>query len=456
MNQPLLISILVANACLVLLTILYYTVYNRYTFYRHNRWLLTGGLLLSVSIPFCRLPFFDKPAIVLEVSTYSNAGSVVHPVGADWSAYLMGAVGVLLAAGILAGGVRFLIRLYSLYRIHTSGRPASFNGIAYRKVSLAVAPFAFMGNIYLNPDLYPQQQLLSILQHEQVHIQGRHTADMLLAELVQILFWYNPWVLLLKQAVTQNLEYITDEVMVTKVVDKAQYQYSLLHTATHNQYTHLTNAFLFTNLKNRITMMNRNQTRAAFRLAYILALPCLGATALISSAAFAQQKVIITQTQKTVAPVQQEQTITVTVPEDKAPVSKTVSVKQKADRTEASSQESQRINIGTQKSDDLVEMQHGEATVTAQRIVVTTGDNEQMQMTINGEPVGVDQKAEKSEITARPLIIIDGVIQDKTRLVDINPHDVVSMEVLKDPAAVAQYGPKAKDGVIKIITKKAK
>lgn len=47
------------------LTILYYTIYSRYTFYR---WLLLGGLCLSVSIPFLRLSIFERPALVLHVT----------------------------------------------------------------------------------------------------------------------------------------------------------------------------------------------------------------------------------------------------------------------------------------------------------------------------------------------------------------------------------------------------
>lgn len=309
MSQSLFISLVVANACLVLLAILYYTVYNRYTFYGFNRRLLIAGLGLSASIPFLRLPFFERPAIVLHVTepyqtpAIPGTASVASFNGLD---FLTTGLSVLLLAGMAWGCIRLLIRLYSIYRIHTLSTVVTYKGIRFRKVPLSVAPFAFMDNIYLNPSTFTVAQLEAVLQHEQVHVRGGHSIDMLLAELVQIVFWYNPWVPLLRQATSQNLEYITDEVMITRVMDRTQYQYSLLHTATHNQYIHLTNAFLFTNLKNRLNMMNKHQTRPGFKFSYLLALPLLGATALISSAGFAQQqKIVIKQTQQAATPEQQ-------------------------------------------------------------------------------------------------------------------------------------------------------
>jgi TonB-linked SusC/RagA family outer membrane protein len=52
-----------------------------------------------------------------------------------------------------------------------------------------------------------------------------------------------------------------------------------------------------------------------------------------------------------------------------------------------------------------------------------------------------------------PLIIIDGIITEGS-ISDINPDDVVSMEVIKDAAAASLYGSRAANGVIQIFTKR--
>lgn len=68
-----------------------------------------------------------------------------------------------------------------------------------------------------------------------------------------------------------------------------------------------------------------------------------------------------------------------------------------------------------------------------------------------------------------PLYIIDGVIMDNSspelidlggyaqnRLVDINPADIESVEVIKGASAAAIYGSRASNGVVQIFTKKGK
>ncbi|MBF4465760.1 alpha-2-macroglobulin [Flavobacterium sp. LC2016-12] len=58
-------------------------------------------------------------------------------------------------------------------------------------------------------------------------------------------------------------------------------------------------------------------------------------------------------------------------------------------------------------------------------------------------------------ISADLLYIIDGEIASKNEANNLNPADILSMDVLKDAAATALYGSKAKNGAIIITTKKA-
>lgn len=53
-----------------------------------------------------------------------------------------------------------------------------------------------------------------------------------------------------------------------------------------------------------------------------------------------------------------------------------------------------------------------------------------------------------------PLAIVDGVTTTMEFLNGINPDEIQSIEVLKGTEAVAQYGDKAKEGVILITRKK--
>ena len=55
-----------------------------------------------------------------------------------------------------------------------------------------------------------------------------------------------------------------------------------------------------------------------------------------------------------------------------------------------------------------------------------------------------------------PLIIVDGEVKEGMKLSQISPETIESLSVMKNETAIAQYGDKAKDGVISIVTKKNK
>ena len=56
----------------------------------------------------------------------------------------------------------------------------------------------------------------------------------------------------------------------------------------------------------------------------------------------------------------------------------------------------------------------------------------------------------------KPLIIVDGEVKEGMKLSQISPETIESVSVMKNETAIAQYGDKAKDGVISIVTKKNK
>ena len=57
---------------------------------------------------------------------------------------------------------------------------------------------------------------------------------------------------------------------------------------------------------------------------------------------------------------------------------------------------------------------------------------------------------------SEPLFVIDGMPQHNgnTTLMDLDPHDIKSIEVLKDAAATSVYGSRGSNGVILIATKR--
>jgi TonB-dependent SusC/RagA subfamily outer membrane receptor len=77
-------------------------------------------------------------------------------------------------------------------------------------------------------------------------------------------------------------------------------------------------------------------------------------------------------------------------------------------------------------------------------VVETKGNGKKSGITFSGSPSG----------STPGLIFIDGEKKTKKELDALSPDQIKSVEVLKGESAIKEYGAEAKDGVIKITTKK--
>jgi len=97
--------------------------------------------------------------------------------------------------------------------------------------------------------------------------------DVLISELLCIVFWFNPFVWLLKREIRQNLEFLADNTVINSGFDSRTYQYHLLQLTYQNPELKLTNKFNVLPLKKRIKMMNQQQSEKARILKYLLIVP---------------------------------------------------------------------------------------------------------------------------------------------------------------------------------------
>src|SRR5690606_15584802 len=187
----------------------------------------------------------------------------------------------LITLGALRFAARLVIRLLSLRRIHRQSHAATWHWFSYRRVFAPIRPFSFWRNIYVNVESHPDSELVEIFRHEQVHASELHTVDVLLAELCSVLCWFNPGMWLLRHAIRENLEFITDRSVLRSGVDKQAYQYSLLGAGRQLEaHPAIAQGFNFRNLKRRILMMNKERSSQLQLGRYLLAVPVIAVLAL--------------------------------------------------------------------------------------------------------------------------------------------------------------------------------
>lgn len=142
-----------------------------------------------------------------------------------------------------------------------------------------IAPFSWMRYVVMSREDYSQAEEM-ILTHEKQHLRCRHWVDLLIAEFVIILNWFNPAAWLLKEELKTVHEYQADEAVLQSGVDARNYQLLLIKKAVGARFPSLANSLNHSKLKKRITMMLSNRSRKSSRLRALAIVPVV-ATALL-------------------------------------------------------------------------------------------------------------------------------------------------------------------------------
>ena len=142
-----------------------------------------------------------------------------------------------------------------------------------------IAPFSWMRYVVMSREDYSQAGEM-ILAHEKQHLRCRHWVDLLIAEFVIVLNWFNPAAWLLKEELKTVHEYQADEAVLQSGVDAKNYQLLLIKKAVGARFPSLANSLNHSKLKKRITMMLSNRSRKSSRLRALAIVPVV-ATALL-------------------------------------------------------------------------------------------------------------------------------------------------------------------------------
>ncbi len=280
--SELLLFLFKANASLLLFCAAYYLLLRRLTFYVLNRVFLLVGILFSSIYPFIDFSvFFNREPIVISIGTFTPAIEEVVEHVSTFNYEMVLFLIFWLGVGFMT--LRLFIRFLSLYRVHRGSVGGYVNNFPVRILHQNIGPFSFGKNIYINPLMHHSDELEAVLAHESIHVKQWHTVDILLAEFNVVLYWFNPGVWLMRKAVKENIEFITDKQVLKKGADRKTYQYSMLRAASRIQATILTNHFNLINIKQRIIMMNRKHSSVYQLMRYMFILPGVFTIVLIFS-----------------------------------------------------------------------------------------------------------------------------------------------------------------------------
>ena len=442
---------------LTMLYLPYMLMLRRESFFRFNRMVLLGILLLSLVLPLCNVPWMSldrQPVVQAAQLQMLELGIPVHVLpevqviasplrgGREGSFSLFHLFTFIYIIGMV---VLLSMRLWQIARLQFGLKQGVLwhndeQGVRIYCHSGDVAPFSWMKNIVINEKDYNEAGR-EIILHEMGHIQGRHSWDVVLLTLVQMLQWWNPLCYVLGISLRDVHEYEADNFVLRQGVSAQGYQLLLIRKAVGSGSYAFANSFNHSLTKKRITMMKKMKSNPWMRSKALYVIP----VAALALSAFATPK-FVAPIEETVTKLEgkvTENSANLQTSEEKRKVVELKNVsKVLVDGKEMTPQEAMEAVKGKEIQNSLTTQPDGTEALS----IKTRGykDAPQPLIVLNGKIYEIPKDAAKDINSEEQL----------TKLLNINPEDVESIAVLQKDEATKVWGDKGANGVIVITTKK--
>ncbi len=445
-----------------------------------NRIYLPVSLALSFVIPlitFTTVKYIEPVNFDANSFAYlaPASGEIVQPAFViEWYHYLFGLY--------LLGTVGFLFHLLlghlkAIKIIQKSRIQKIFNNLV-NITQKDVHPFSFFSKIVVSEKTLSHPDLEMIVSHENIHVREKHTLDILFAEIMFLFQWFNPFAWLLKDAVKNNLEYLTDH-EIAKHYNPQTYQLAMVTLADKQGIAPFLTALNGSQLKNRIVMMKKKTENKYAIVKQLVVLPLLAVLVMGLSNKEVKTEVIqdnqteISGFEKIIkgkvtdnegepisgASVIVKGTTTGTITEPNGNYE--LQVNNKNEKDDPVSGINSQIQ-GSLKSDTIKIVDYGKTqNIQSQNVGYTISGGMNGTIQKGSENVTITPSSQNGltikaigDQTGQPLYVVDGVV---TKNIDqILPENIERIDVLKDKSATTIYGDKGKNGVILITTKDKK
>lgn len=269
--EAIMIYLLKASGILTLFYVVYQVFLKKETFYKVNRHFLMTGVIAAFLCPFIVINNYVEittTAFVTASPLQSNSPIAMNEALFSWKDLIYWIYGI----GITMLGIKFILQFLAIRKVIRSNNIIRKDGYIYVETNKDIAPFSFFRYIFYNPNNFDKLELESILKHERAHSSQQHSLDLLVAHLVAIVMWINPFSWLYKKNIEQNLEFLADNTAIKKVSSSRVYKYTLLKVSGNQFFTPITNNFYSSLIKKRIVMLHKSKSkkRNAFKMALIL------------------------------------------------------------------------------------------------------------------------------------------------------------------------------------------
>ena len=273
-----LLLVLKSCACLAVFMLFYKLFLEKESVHVFKRFYLLGAILISVIIPFITFTEYieAQPVEVLpafQSGTEFSESNITEV--KSLKDYLVAILWVIYLSGVVIFSIRFVKNLIDLIikiRTNPSYKYDRFINVLLNDL---IPPHTFFNYIFLNKTKYENKLIpQEVLIHEQTHARQKHALDILFIEVLQIIFWFNPLVYIIKRDIKLNHEFLADQVVLATGISSSKYKKTLLaFSSGANSY--LANAMNYSSIKKRFTVMKTKTSIRRLRIRVTILLPLI-------------------------------------------------------------------------------------------------------------------------------------------------------------------------------------
>ena len=269
--------LLQVSVCWIVFYAIYILFLRKETFFAINRYYLIGALITGLLIPFLGtyLPANQTSTEIYQVMHQITAVEVTPEIEHSrplitWNLAIL----LVYYLGFALVFSRFLYGLYRIFSIYKGSLKTRYKNYTLVESTQYHLPFSFFKYIFISKEIPLQGDVEKVLRHEELHANQWHSLDIIMTELLQAFFWFNPILIFYKNALRQSHEFLADA-YVTKEHNRNSYGQLLLRQSTSGLEVALANHFFHSQIKNRITMMYKEKSKRPAMVKYLAAVPVL-------------------------------------------------------------------------------------------------------------------------------------------------------------------------------------
>ena len=297
------IYLIESSVILTVFYILYIVMMKKETFFSFNRFFLIGIVILSLLLPLVSFNFNKSKIPVIDnsiekfsefrMSYYETVETLDYkvyknPVSLDdstttketefttvnWTDVLMMFVISIYVLGVVFCMSKIFWALRRLRKMILTHPKTQIDGITVVNVLHPITPFSFLKYAFIYRGIIDNRELDQIIAHEKVHIEEKHSIDLIFVQFLAIFLWFNPLIWKLIKSLKTIHEYIADKKIIKAGYSLVDYQTLLLRQLVSDNSYRLVHNFNLTFIKKRITMMKSNKSGFSGKLKVALTITC--------------------------------------------------------------------------------------------------------------------------------------------------------------------------------------